>query len=51
MIQVAYNNIQSKIKVNSLLFDSVTLIQEFWQGCPLLMLLCLIALLGTCDFH
>ena len=35
MIQVAWTNIQSKIKINGLLSDSFTLIQGFRQCCPL----------------
>ena len=43
MIQVASINIQSKIKINSLLSETFTIIQGFYQGCPLSMLLCIIA--------
>ena len=43
MIQDAYTNIQSKIKVNCLLSDSFTIIQWFRQGCPFSLLLCIIA--------
>ena len=43
MIQVASINIQSKIKINVLLSDPFTLIQGFHRGCPLSMLLCIIA--------
>ena len=39
MIQVAHTNIQPKIIMNGLLFDSLTLIQGFCQSCPRLMLL------------
>ena len=42
MIQVAYTNIQSKVKINGLLSDSFTLIQGFRHDCPLSMLLCII---------
>ena len=43
MIQVASINIQTKIKISGLLIESFTLIQGFHQGCPLSMLLCIIA--------
>ena len=43
MIQVAYTNIQFKIKINGPLYDSFTLVQGFRQGCLLSMLLCNIA--------
>ena len=43
MIQVAYTSIQSKIKINGLLSDCFTIIQGFRQGCPLSVLLCIIA--------
>ena len=43
MIQVASINIQCKIKIDGLPYVSFTLIQEFHQGCPLSMLLCIIA--------
>ena len=42
MIQVAYTNIQSKIKINDLLSDPFTLMQGDHQGCSLLMLLYII---------
>ena len=42
MIQVASIIIQSKIKINGLLSESLTLIHGFHQGCPLSMLLCII---------
>ena len=38
MIQVAYTNIQSKIKINSLLSETFTLMRRVHQGCPLSML-------------
>ena len=41
MIQDASVNIQSKIKVNGLLFQSFTLIQGFNEGFLLSMLLCI----------
>ena len=37
MIKVPYTNIQSKIKINGLLSDPFTLMQEVRQGCPLSM--------------
>ena len=43
MIEDTSINIQSKIKMNGLLSKSFTLIQEFHQGCPLSVLLCIIA--------
>ena len=43
MIKVCYNNIQSKIKINGLLFETFTLKRDVRQGCPLSMLLCIIA--------
>ena len=39
MIKVAYNDIQSKIKINGLLSDPITLNQGVRQGCPLSMML------------
>ena len=42
MIQVASINIKFKMKVNGLLSDYLTLIQGFYQGCPLSMLLWII---------
>ena len=44
MIQVAYTNIQSKIKISDILSDSLTLIPGFHQGCPLSMLYALMLL-------
>ena len=43
MIKVAYTNIQSKIKINGLLSDPCTLMQGAHQGCPLSLVLCIIA--------
>ena len=43
MIKVCYNNIQSKIKINGLLSDPFTLKRGVRQGCPLSMLLYIIA--------
>ena len=43
MIKVVFTNIQSKIKINGLLSHFFTLMQEARQGCPLLMLLYIIA--------
>ena len=43
MIKVCYNNIQSKIKINGLLSEPFTLKQGIHQGCPLYMLLYIIA--------
>ena len=37
MIKVAYTNIQFKIRINGLLSDPFTLMQEVRQGCPLSM--------------
>ena len=34
-IEVAYTNIQSKIKINGLLYDPFTLMRGVHQGCPL----------------
>ena len=42
MIQVASINIQSKLKINCLQSESLTLIQGFNQGSPLSLLLCII---------
>ena len=42
MNKVSYTNIKSKIKINSLLFDPLTL-TLVCQGCLLSMLLCNIA--------
>ena len=39
MIKVAYNDIQSKIKINGLLSDPFTLMQGVRQECPLPMVL------------
>ena len=43
IIKVCYNNIQSKIKINGLLSDLFTLMRGVRQGCPLSMLLYIIA--------
>ena len=43
MIKVAFTKIQSKIKIIALLSDPFILMQGFCQGCPLLMLLYIIA--------
>ena len=42
-IKVCYSNIQSKIKINGLLSDLFTLMRGVRQGCPLSMLLYIIA--------
>ena len=42
MIQVAYINTESKIKINGILCYLFTLIQGLRQGCLLAMLLCII---------
>ena len=39
MIKVAYSDIQSKIEINGLLSDHVSLMQGVRQGCPLSMVL------------
>ena len=39
LIKISYNNIQSKVKINGLLFDPFTLSRGVRQGCPLSMLL------------
>ena len=43
MIKVCYNNIQYKIKINGRLSDSFTIMWGVRQGCPLSMLLYIIA--------
>ena len=43
MIKVAYNNIQSRIKINGFLSDLFTLMRGVRQGCPLSMLLYIVA--------
>ena len=43
MVKVAYTNIQSTIKINSLLFDPFTLMQGVHQGCPLSLVLYVMA--------
>ena len=43
MIKVCYNNILSKVKINGLLSDAFTLKRGVRQGCPLSMLLHIIA--------
>ena len=43
MIKVCYNDIQSKIKINGLLPDPDTIMRGVRQGCPLSMLLYIIA--------
>ena len=42
MIKVAYTNIQFKNKINGLLFDTFTLMQGVWQGCPLSLVMYII---------
>ena len=44
MIQVAYTNIQSKIKINGLLSEPFTFMREVHQGCSLSMLLYIISI-------
>ena len=43
MIKICYNNIQSKIKINGLLSDPFIITRGVRQGCPLSMLLYIIA--------
>ena len=43
MIKVCYNNAQSKIKINGLLSDPFTLKRGVRQGCPLSMVLYIVA--------
>ena len=43
MIKVAYTDIQSKIKINGLLSDSFTLMQGINHGCPLSLVLYIMA--------
>ena len=43
MIKVAYTDIQSKIKINGLLSDPFTLMQGVHQGCPLSLVLYVMA--------
>ena len=43
MIKVAYTSIQSKIKINGLLSEFFTLMQGVHQGCPLSLVLCIMA--------
>ena len=43
MIKVCYNNVQSKIKINSLLSDPFIIMRGFRKGCPLSMLLYIFA--------
>ena len=43
MIKVTYTNIQSKIKINGLLSDPFTLMQGVHQGCPLSLVLYIMA--------
>ena len=43
MIKVCYNNIQSKININGLLFDHFIIMEGVHQGCHLPMLLYIIA--------
>ena len=50
MIKVCYNNIQSKIKINGLLSDPFTIMRGVHQGCPLPMLLYIIAVEVLANF-
>ena len=43
MIKVAYTSIQSKIKINGLLSEFFILMQGAHQGCPLSLVLCIMA--------
>ena len=50
MMKVAFTNIQSKIKINVLLFDPFTLMQGVFQGYLLSMLVYIIAAKLRVDF-
>ena len=43
MIKVAYTSIKSKIKINGLLSEFFILMQGAHQGCPLSLVLCIMA--------
>ena len=50
MIKVEYTNIQSKMKINGLLSDSITLMQGVLQGCPFSLVLHIIAVEVLANF-
>ena len=50
MIKVAYNNIQSRIKINGFLSDPFTLMRGVRRGCPLSMLLYIVASVLLANF-
>ena len=48
MIKICYNNIQSKIKINGLLSNPFIIMRDVRQGCPLSILLYIIAAVYNC---
>ena len=50
MVQIAYTNIQSKIKINGLLTDPFTLMRGVHHGCPPLMSLYIIVVIVLAIF-
>ena len=50
MVKEVYTNIQSKIKINSLLSDSFTLQEKFTRACLFSMLLYIVAAEGLASF-
>ena len=50
MIKVEYTNIQSKMKINGLLSDSITLMQGVRQGYPFSLVLHIIAVEVLANF-